>query len=66
MEHREDVEIHIVMCHIMDNGVECIPHDHAVRYLGSFRQTSCSTGEDQRRDIFRFERFACDWNLAPD
>ena len=55
VEHGEDVEIDIVMCHIVDDGIERVPSDHAVRHFRSFGQTCRSASEYQGGGILCFE-----------
>ena len=55
VEHREDVEVDIVMCHIVDDGVERIPRDHAVGHFRGFRKAGRSAGEYQGGDVLCFE-----------
>src|SRR5215208_4455429 len=55
MEHRKDIQINIIMGYVMDDCIQCIPRDHAMRHLRSFGKTRCPTREDQGRDIFRLE-----------
>ncbi len=60
VEHRENVEIDVIVGHIMDDGVERVPGNHAVRNLGGFGQAGRTAGKNQRGDILGFERFAGD------
>ena len=57
VEHREDVQIHVVMGHVVDDGVERVPGDHAVGDLRRFGQAGRPAGEDQGGDIFCFKAF---------
>ena len=63
MEHREDIQVHIVMGHIMNNSIERVPRDHAIGDFRGFGQPCRAACEDQGSDVFGFEGLASNWRI---
>ena len=55
MEHRKDIQVHVVVGNVVDDGIERVPRDHAVRDLGGFGQTGRPARENQGGNVFRLQ-----------